>query len=124
MAYIREIPLDELSDKARELYEKNQAQLGHVPNYLKAFAHRPEVLSAWGQLLERSAATWTPRRYELATLAAAGALRSTYCMLAHGAALLRSRILHRGRGRRHRPGLPDGRADAGGGRDDGRSRRR
>ena len=124
MAYIREIPLDELSDKARELYEKNEAQLGYVPNYLKAFAHRPEVFSASGQLLERSAATWTTRRYELVTLAAAGALRSTYCMLAHSTALLRNRILHRGRGQRHRPGLPDGRTDAGGSRDDGASPRR
>lgn len=92
MAYIREIPLDELSDKARELYEKNQAQLGHVPNYLKAFAHRPEVFSAWGQLLGAIRGNMTPRRYELVTLAAAGALRSTYCMLAHSAALLRSQI--------------------------------
>jgi uncharacterized peroxidase-related enzyme len=92
MAYIREIPLDELSDKARELYEKNQAQLGYVPNYLKAFAHRPEVLTAWAQLLGAIRGNLDQRRYELVTLAAAGALRSTYCMLAHSAALLRSQI--------------------------------
>src|SRR4029453_12877972 len=92
MAYIREIPLDELSDKARELYEKNQAQLGYVPNYLKAFAHRPEVLTAWAQLLGAIRSNLDQRRYELVTLAAAGALRSTYCILAHSAALLRSQI--------------------------------
>ena len=92
MAYIREIPLDELSDKARELYETNQAQLGYVPNYLKVFAHRPEVLSAWGQLLGAIRGNMDQRRYELVTLAAAGALRSTYCLLAHSTALLRSQI--------------------------------
>jgi uncharacterized peroxidase-related enzyme len=92
MAYIREIPLDELSDKARELYETNQAQLGYIPNYLKAFAHRPEVLSAWGQLLGAIRGNMDQRRYELVTLAAAGALRSTYCLLAHSTALLLSRI--------------------------------
>ena len=92
MAFIREIPLAELSDKARELYEKDEAQLGYIPNYLKAFAHRPEVLSAWTQMLKAIRANVDQRRYELVTLAAAGALRSTYCMLAHSTALLRSRI--------------------------------
>jgi len=92
MAFIREIPRGELSDKARELYETNEAQLGYVPNYLKAFAHRPAVFSAWGQLLGAIRGNMDQRRYELATLAAAGALRSTYCMLAHSTALLRSRI--------------------------------
>ncbi len=92
MAYIREIPLDEISDKARELYETNRAQLGYVPNYVKAFAHRPEVLAAWGQLIGAIRGNMDPRRYELVTLAAAGALRSTYCMLAHSTVLLRSRI--------------------------------
>jgi alkylhydroperoxidase family enzyme len=103
MAFIREIPLDELSDQARELYETNQAKLGYVPNYLKAFAHRPEVLSAWGQLLGAIRGNMDQRRYELATLAAAGALRSTYCMLAHSTALLRRQIFtpgYRARGRR------------------------
>jgi uncharacterized peroxidase-related enzyme len=93
MAFIREIPFDELSDKARELYRTNEAQLGYVPNYLKAFAHRPEVLAAWGQLLGAIRGHMDPRRYELATLAAAGALRSTYCMLAHSTVLIRSKIL-------------------------------
>jgi uncharacterized peroxidase-related enzyme len=94
MAFIREIPLDEISEKARALYETNQAQLGYVPNYVKAFAHRPEVLSAWGQLLGAIRGHMDPRRYELITLAAAGALRSTYCMLAHSSALLRSQIFN------------------------------
>lgn len=92
MAFIPEIPFDELSDKARELYRTNEAQLGYVPNYLKAFAHRPEVLAAWGQLLGAIRGNMDPRRYELATLAAAGALRSTYCMLAHSTVLIRSKI--------------------------------
>ena len=34
-----------------------------------------------------SRGTWTPRRYELATFAAARRLRSSYCALAHGKVL-------------------------------------
>jgi alkylhydroperoxidase family enzyme len=57
-------------------------------NYERAFAHRPEVYAAWGQLNGAIKASMDPRRYELATLAAAQRLRSSYCCLAHGKILL------------------------------------
>ena len=53
-------------------------------NYERAFAERPEVLDAWGELLGTIKAGMDLRRYELATLAAARRLRSSYCSLAHG----------------------------------------
>jgi uncharacterized peroxidase-related enzyme len=53
-----------------------------------AFAERPEVYAAWGQLLGAIKANMDLRRYELATLAAARRLRSSYCSLAHGKVLL------------------------------------
>ena len=56
-------------------------------NYERAFAERPEVLSAWGQLNGAIKAGMDPRRYELVTLAAARRLRSSYCCLAHGTVL-------------------------------------
>src|SRR3954464_9488620 len=56
-------------------------------NYEKAFAERPEVLQAWGALNGAIKAGMDLRRYELATLAAARRLRSSYCMLAHGSVL-------------------------------------
>ena len=57
-------------------------------NYERAFAERPEVLAAWQQLNGAIKATMDLRRYELATLAAARRLRSSYCCLAHGSVLL------------------------------------
>jgi alkylhydroperoxidase family enzyme len=57
-------------------------------NSERAFAERPEVYAAWGQLLGAIKAGMDLRRYELATLAAARRLRSSYCCLAHGTVLL------------------------------------
>jgi uncharacterized peroxidase-related enzyme len=71
------------------MYEKTQAAVGDVPNYAKVFGHRPQVMSAWSGLLASIRANLDTRRYELITLAAARALRSSYCMLAHGSVLRR-----------------------------------
>jgi uncharacterized peroxidase-related enzyme len=57
-------------------------------NYERAFAERPDVLAAWVQLNTAIKAGMDLRRYELATLAAARRLRSSYCCLAHGKVLL------------------------------------
>lgn len=57
-------------------------------NYERAFTERPDVLAAWVQLNTAIKANMDLRRYELATLAAARRLRSTYCSLAHGKVLL------------------------------------
>lgn len=59
-------------------------------NYERAFAERPEVLAAWGELNGAIKAGMDLRRYELATLAAARRLRSSYCCLAHGKVLFES----------------------------------
>ena len=56
-------------------------------NHEIAFAERPEVYAAWGQLNSAIKAGMDLRRYELVTLAAARRLRSSYCCLAHGAVL-------------------------------------
>ena len=53
-----------------------------------AFEPRPEVYTAWRQLVTAIKAGMDERRYELATLAAARRLRSSYCALAHGSILL------------------------------------
>ena len=57
-------------------------------NFELAFAERPEVLAAWQQLNGAIKAGMDLRRYELATLAAARRLRSSYCCLAHGSVLI------------------------------------
>ncbi len=57
-------------------------------NFERAFAERPEVYAAWRELNGAIKAGMDLRRYELATLAAARRLRSSYCSLAHGTVLL------------------------------------
>ena len=56
-------------------------------NYERAFADRPDVYAAWVALNTSIKAGMDLRRYELATLAAAQRLRSSYCSLAHGSVL-------------------------------------
>jgi uncharacterized peroxidase-related enzyme len=68
-------------------YDRDRATLGYVANYTKVFAHRPDVLAAWQGLNASIKASMDPRTYELATLAAALRLRSSYCALAHGTVL-------------------------------------
>jgi uncharacterized peroxidase-related enzyme len=60
---------------------------GFVPNYAKAFSHRPEVMARWGMLLAEIQRPMSPRRFELVTFAAAVEIRNTACSLAHGKAL-------------------------------------
>lgn len=57
-------------------------------NYERAFEGRPDVYAAWAGLLGAIKANMDLRRYELATLAAAQRLRSSYCSLAHGKVLI------------------------------------
>jgi len=60
-----------------------------TPNYEAAFAHRPEIYRAWQQLNGAIKESMDLRLYELATVAAARQIRSSYCMLAHGGVLAR-----------------------------------
>jgi alkylhydroperoxidase family enzyme len=70
-----------------ELFERDRAALGFVPNYTRLFAHRPAVYEAWLGLRDAILASMDTRRYELATVAAARELRSSYCTLVHGKVL-------------------------------------
>jgi uncharacterized peroxidase-related enzyme len=87
MAFIEPLPEDEVDDRVRELYEADKERFGFVPNFTRVFARRPEVYQAWKQLNGAIKEAMGTRRYELATLAAARRLRSSYCMLAHGKVL-------------------------------------
>jgi alkylhydroperoxidase family enzyme len=60
---------------------------GDGTNMERLFELRPQVYAAWRELLTAVKATADERRYELATLAAARQLRSSYCCLAHGKVL-------------------------------------
>ena len=71
----------------KKIYEADRAAFGELPNFTRAFSSRPAVYAAWRQLNASIKAGMDLRRYELATIAAARRLRSSYCMLAHGSVL-------------------------------------
>jgi uncharacterized peroxidase-related enzyme len=87
MAFIESVPEPGAPDAVAALYATDREAFGHLPNFARAFAHRPAVYAAWRQLNGAIKAGMDLRRYELATLAAARRLRSSYCMLAHGSVL-------------------------------------
>jgi uncharacterized peroxidase-related enzyme len=87
MTYIEGITEDAATPAAAALMDGERARLGHVPNFARAFAHRPAVYAAWQQLNGAVKQTMDARRYELVTVAAARRLRSSYCALAHGKVL-------------------------------------
>jgi uncharacterized peroxidase-related enzyme len=91
MSFIKTVPKSEATGALKELYESAEQDDGFIPGYLKTFSHRPEVYMAWQKLGRSIRQNMTLRRYELVTLAAARALKGTYCMLAHGEMFLNSR---------------------------------
>ena len=72
--------VDDVGDEQAE-------ELGVLTNYARVLAHRPDVFRAWVALNGAIKKSMDLRRYDLATLAAAKQLRSSYCALAHGSVL-------------------------------------
>jgi uncharacterized peroxidase-related enzyme len=88
MTFIQTVPEGDGPAEVTALYDADRATNGHVPNYTKAFSVRPGVYAAWRALNAQIKAGMDLRRYELATIAAARRLRSSYCALAHGSVLV------------------------------------
>jgi alkylhydroperoxidase family enzyme len=84
MTFIRTVPVSDAEGPVREMYEQAHSRFGYVPNWAKAFSLRPGVMDGWVALLRSIQSNLPVRTYELATLAAARTLRSSYCSLAHG----------------------------------------
>ncbi len=88
MTFIHTIPEELAEGDVQKMYAENKADFGYLPNYVQAFSLRPDVMAAWGQFLGTLSRDMDARRYELVTVAAARALHSSYCMLAHGSVML------------------------------------
>jgi uncharacterized peroxidase-related enzyme len=84
MAFIDTMPATSATGPLRDMYGKQERAYGYVPNYAKTFSHRPQVMQLWADLQKGIRQHIDRRRYELVTVAAAMAVRSTYCSLAHG----------------------------------------
>ena len=81
--FIDTIDQDSATGDLAGFYEQQTRAWGFLPNYALAFSTRPEVAKAWGQLNQAVRDGMDRRRFEIATIAAARALRSTYCTAAH-----------------------------------------
>ena len=84
MAFIEQVTDEEATGRAHEMMETDRAATGFVQNHVRAFASRPDVYDAWVQLRAAIAGPMDKRRYELATVAAAAEIHSSYCCLVHG----------------------------------------
>lgn len=87
MSFIETVAPDEAREPVAGHYREAEAAFGYLPNFTRAFSLRPGAYAAWMQLVAAVRDTMDRRRYELATLAAARVLRSSYCMLGHGSVL-------------------------------------
>jgi len=85
--FLRTIPPSEAQGPVREMYQQAARRFGYIPNWAQAFSLRPGVRDGWAALLTSIQSNLPVRTYQLATLAAARALRSSYCSLAHGSVL-------------------------------------
>jgi uncharacterized peroxidase-related enzyme len=88
MTFIETVPEDQAGGATAQMYATDEEAFGHLPNFTRVFSHRPAVYAAWRQLNGAIKSGMDLRRYELATIAAARQLRSSYCVLAHGSVLI------------------------------------
>ena len=87
MPFIETTKPEHATESVADMYARQQAAWGYVPNYAKVFCHRPVVMARWGRLLAEIKRPMDRRTFELATFVAAHELRNTACTLAHGRAL-------------------------------------
>ncbi|MCV2866469.1 carboxymuconolactone decarboxylase family protein [Albidovulum sediminicola] len=87
MSFVHTTPPEAATGAVADLYERLSAA-GPLPNWARLFSLNPALLAGWSALLEAVKARQDPRRYD-ATLGAARAIRSSYCLLAHGSVLLK-----------------------------------
>ncbi|HEX6445255.1 MAG TPA: peroxidase-related enzyme [Streptosporangiales bacterium] len=81
--FIDAVPESAAEGALAEYYRQQRAGWGFLPNYAAAFSTRPDVEEAWNVLNSTIRGGMDRRRFEIATIAAARALRSTYCTVAH-----------------------------------------
>ena len=88
MSYIDTVPEEQADGPVAAMYETDRQTFGHLPNFTMGLSARPDVYAAWRALNGAIKSNMDLRRYELATVAAARRLRSSYCTLAHGSVLM------------------------------------
>jgi len=85
--------LDEAEGHADDMYQSDLRHDGFVFSHTQAMAINPEAHQAWEALIRAIVPSIGVRTFELATLAAARAIPSPHCLLAHGRKTLRAQAL-------------------------------
>lgn len=83
-------PVPAAAGLTAQIYDDETASLGYVPTHTQAMAINPQAYLAFEAMLQAITASMDLRRYELVTLAAAQAIGSTHCRLAHGVKALKA----------------------------------
>lgn len=81
--FIDTVPEESAEGALAEFYQQQRGAWGFLPDFAEAFSTRPDVAKAWSLLNKTVRDGMDRRRYEIATIAAARELRSTYCTAAH-----------------------------------------
>ncbi len=81
--FIDTVPEDAATGALADYYRQQRKAWGFLPNYAAAFSTRPDVADAWNILNRTVREGMDRRRFEIATIAAAMALKCTYCAAAH-----------------------------------------
>lgn len=83
MSIVKTVPEADATGLVAELYAEDIEDLGYVPSHSRVMALNPEAVRGFEQLMRAIAIPMGKRRYELVTLAAAEAIGSQACLLAH-----------------------------------------
>jgi uncharacterized peroxidase-related enzyme len=81
--FIEVITEEAATGATADYYAEQREGWGFLPDYVYALGARPDVAAAWAALSGAVRTGMDRRRFELATIAAARASRSTACTVAH-----------------------------------------
>lgn len=85
--FIETTPESAAEGALAEWYDSQRRSWGFLPDYAGCFSTRPDVAKAWTTLNLTIRGGMDRRRFEIVTIAAARALHSTYCTVAHASFL-------------------------------------
>jgi uncharacterized peroxidase-related enzyme len=83
MTFIHQTNLEDSDESTQKLFKRHQDHYGFVPNYTKLYKNRVGVMDAWSTFLNTIKSNINLHEFELITLAAAMAMKNSYCSLAH-----------------------------------------
>lgn len=81
--FIHTVAEEQATGDLADYYRQQHAAWGFLPDYASAFSTRTDVARVWNLLNTTIRDSMDRRRFEIATIGAARALRSTYCTVAH-----------------------------------------